>query len=121
MVPSPCWFCWRTASGTQFHARVSGRESSLVSSMETMRWALGRSAQRALSRDVLPEAVEPAMRMLISNCIACQRSEEHTSELQSHVNLACRLLLEKHSVRLICQPRNSCNTTIDSNVPRRPY
>src|SRR5690242_21075299 len=24
-----------------------------------------------------------------------QRSEEHTSELQSHVNLVCRLLLEK--------------------------
>src|SRR5438477_8008686 len=26
---------------------------------------------------------------------AVQRSEEHTSELQSHVNLVCRLLLEK--------------------------
>src|SRR5438477_166135 len=25
----------------------------------------------------------------------CERSEEHTSELQSHVNLVCRLLLEK--------------------------
>src|SRR5690242_21605906 len=27
--------------------------------------------------------------------IAPTRSEEHTSELQSHVNLVCRLLLEK--------------------------
>src|SRR5260370_15276847 len=26
---------------------------------------------------------------------ACTRSEEHTSELQSHLNLVCRLLLEK--------------------------
>src|SRR5690242_20763000 len=26
---------------------------------------------------------------------AAERSEEHTSELQSHVNLVCRLLLEK--------------------------
>src|SRR5690242_21390487 len=26
------------------------------------------------------------------------RSEEHTSELQSHVNLVCRLLLEKKNV-----------------------
>src|SRR2546430_9547573 len=26
---------------------------------------------------------------------ACQRSEEHTSELQSQSNLVCRLLLEK--------------------------
>src|SRR5260370_31657377 len=25
----------------------------------------------------------------------CGRSEEHTSELQSHLNLVCRLLLEK--------------------------
>src|SRR5690242_20870701 len=28
-------------------------------------------------------------------CRAGSRSEEHTSELQSHVNLVCRLLLEK--------------------------
>src|SRR5438477_9616881 len=27
------------------------------------------------------------------------RSEEHTSELQSHVNLVCRLLLEKKKTR----------------------
>src|SRR5260370_12441213 len=27
--------------------------------------------------------------------VAQQRSEEHTSELQSHLNLVCRLLLEK--------------------------
>src|SRR5260370_20380973 len=27
--------------------------------------------------------------------VAVQRSEEHTSELQSHLNLVCRLLLEK--------------------------
>src|SRR5438477_8215566 len=27
------------------------------------------------------------------------RSEEHTSELQSHVNLVCRLLLEKKNLR----------------------
>src|SRR5260370_4857290 len=26
---------------------------------------------------------------------SCSRSEEHTSELQSHLNLVCRLLLEK--------------------------
>src|SRR5438477_2780254 len=27
--------------------------------------------------------------------VGARRSEEHTSELQSHVNLVCRLLLEK--------------------------
>src|SRR5260370_22496280 len=29
-----------------------------------------------------------------------QRSEEHTSELQSHLNLVCRLLLEKKKKRI---------------------
>src|SRR5690242_20424235 len=38
-----------------------------------------------------------ADKVLIMNAITSQspRSEEHTSELQSHVNLVCRLLLEK--------------------------
>src|SRR5260370_26890932 len=32
---------------------------------------------------------------------ACgKRSEEHTSELQSHLNLVCRLLLEKKKITL---------------------
>src|SRR3954449_2435481 len=30
-----------------------------------------------------------------SGCQTCARSEEHTSELQSHSHLVCRLLLEK--------------------------
>src|SRR5690242_21507134 len=34
------------------------------------------------------------------------RSEEHTSELQSHVNLVCRLLLEKKN-KLIWQTEQS--------------
>src|SRR3954462_10649966 len=33
-----------------------------------------------------------------SGCQTCARSEEHTSELQSHDNLVCRLLLEKKIV-----------------------
>src|SRR6476661_9219970 len=30
---------------------------------------------------------------------AAPRSEEHTSELQSHLNLVCRLLLEKKKIK----------------------
>src|SRR5690242_2207061 len=38
--------------------------------------------------------------------MATTRSEEHTSELQSHVNLVCRLLLEKKNrLFLIIHPR----------------
>src|SRR5260370_23128589 len=32
------------------------------------------------------------------------RSEEHTSELQSHLNLVCRLLLEKKNMLLLMLP-----------------
>src|SRR5207237_6102530 len=38
------------------------------------------------------------------------RSEEHTSELQSHLNLVCRLLLEK-------KKKIKCNTHIQSKSP----
>src|SRR5256885_14336611 len=38
---------------------------------------------------------------------AAQRSEEHTSELQSPCNLVCRLLLEKKKIyNNICTPRH---------------
>src|SRR5690242_21378988 len=50
------------------------------------------------SSGVKPRATEvaPSTRVWWSNPRArAARSEEHTSELQSHVNLVCRLLLEK--------------------------
>src|SRR6201747_2305506 len=48
------------------------------------------------------------------------RSEEHTSELQSHVNLVCRLLLEKKKKKYILKSVHvniSCKT--DRQQPRR--
>src|SRR5207302_10808398 len=41
----------------------------------------------------------------LSRCTPTQRSEEHTSELQSRENLVCRLLLEK---KKRCQGRLRC-------------
>src|SRR5260370_10889752 len=37
-----------------------------------------------------------------------QRSEEHTSELQSHLNLVCRLLLEKKKKKRKCSNHLDC-------------
>src|SRR6266480_7807613 len=37
------------------------------------------------------------------------RSEEHTSELQSHVNLVCRLLLEKKKKNALCSTHAKSN------------
>src|SRR5260370_26934334 len=39
-----------------------------------------------------------------------KRSEEHTSELQSHLNLVCRLLLEKKKIILLLQVFNQKRT-----------
>src|SRR6201990_3762939 len=35
--------------------------------------------------------------MSISYAVFCLKKKKHTSELQSHVNLVCRLLLAKHN------------------------
>src|SRR5882762_11877195 len=48
--------------------------------------------------DALPTSSRRCRRTLFSTCCCSSwrsRSEEHTSELQSHLNLVCRLLLEK--------------------------
>src|SRR5438477_960073 len=39
------------------------------------------------------------------------RSEEHTSELQSHVNIVCRLLLEKKKKRSGCSSASQFQTS----------
>src|SRR5260370_27639522 len=47
----------------------------------------------------VPDIPEPAVAGVT------RRSEEHTSELQSHLNLVCRLLLEKKKKRLCGERR----------------
>src|SRR5690242_21722907 len=51
-------------------------------------------------------------RILTGLCWLSARSEEHTSELQSHVNLVCRLLLEKKKTH-----QTSHEPTTDRKVP----
>src|SRR5687768_17658013 len=46
-----------------------------------------------------------------------QRSEEHTSELQSRLHLVCRLLLEKKKRLLISQEVSSLSTQPPYNNP----
>src|SRR5437667_8268788 len=55
-----------------------------------------RCAARMLGCD--PTDAEPAPTVHVQSCAnsrVTERSEEHTSELQSHHDLVCRLLLEK--------------------------
>src|SRR5260370_22710506 len=50
-----------------------------------------------------------------AGCIASGRgrSEEHTSELQSHLNLVCRLLLEK-------KKKHISEYLVDASIKRHP-
>src|SRR5688572_31871234 len=58
--------------------------------------AVGRTVQQALARKVpLMEAAGDRGGQPLTARSAVERSEEHTSELQSQSNLVCRLLLEK--------------------------
>src|SRR5260370_28722417 len=45
-----------------------------------------------------------------SSNILANRSEEHTSELQSHLNLVCRLLLEKKKQNIAQQQTDRYDT-----------
>src|SRR5260370_9274804 len=65
--------------------------STLFPYTTLFRSVCGPSAAR---RDACPERAPLQARRLSRT-----RSEEHTSELQSHLNLVCRLLLEKKTNR----------------------
>src|SRR5437016_7229347 len=56
------------------------------------------SAQPAACRHCVPVALDP-FTMCSDGLLQWERSEEHTSELQSLTNLVCRLLLEKKKTR----------------------
>src|SRR5438477_9494095 len=53
----------------------------------------------AITFDLVYLLVFTAVAMTAATLLFKRRSEEHTSELQSHVNLVCRLLLEKKKNR----------------------
>src|SRR5438876_3333331 len=53
------------------------------------------------SHDSPEYAVAKAGVVRFTACLAVERSEEHTSELQSPVHLVCRLLLEKKKKKKI--------------------
>src|SRR2546422_7723693 len=60
---------------------------------------LRRLAQTHIARDVLcPRTENVAGNVGLGK--AAERSEEHTSELQSRLHLVCRLLLEKKKTRI---------------------
>src|SRR5207237_10605708 len=79
----------RSISATAFAGKVKCRQGNRK---QTARWA-GMSSMITAQTD--RPAEQKALRLWPG-----VRSEEHTSELQSHLNLVCRLLLEKKNSNL---------------------
>src|SRR5437016_11967284 len=53
----------------------------------------------------------PVNQVAVNSVAPTDRSEEHTSELQSLTNLVCRLLLEKKKQKIRLPPRESQQAT----------
>src|SRR5260370_14384658 len=69
---------------------------------------------RAAGQPKWASASPPGQNRALSK-VATKRSEEHTSELQSHLNIVCRLLLEKKklmlsSTQLTISTKRVCHT-----------
>src|SRR5690242_20958939 len=62
-----------------------------------------------------PAPVEADGRLRDPSSDPPRRSEEHTSELQSHVNLVCRLLLEKKKKKTHPTPTPHTRTSQKNN------
>src|SRR5690242_20769748 len=79
----------------------SARRNASTCTSSIWRWAMSPARWKSrqwpcTSPPTAPTVRSPLARSRLKKCRhAGARSEEHTSELQSHVNLVCRLLLEK--------------------------
>src|SRR5207237_10451760 len=87
---------------------------------------LFRSGRRALGASTRCDPVAKTSGSPPTMPAGClrNRSEEHTSELQSHLNLVCRLLLEKKnnkkSPRLSLQTESDLHTILVTVYPMSP-
>src|SRR5256885_4513472 len=76
-------------SSRRRHTRLQGDWSSDVCSSDLRRWTL-------------PDGTDMLLGPGSAVALQFDRSEEHTSELQSPCNLVCRLLLEKKKKEMQC-------------------
>src|ERR1041385_180351 len=94
-----CVAAWMvTAPNRNGRTNGTGRSNSTMS-RNISRGAIKASIQRALREKMLADALhqlgEHRIGHRIQRAVLAERSEEHTSELQSRLHLVCRLLLEK--------------------------
>src|SRR5438132_6067822 len=71
---------------------------------------------RAPSLPSLPVPLTGGARLSVRLIFCAEKSEEHTSELQSHSDLVCRLLLEKKKKNNQEQDRRIDNEVQEDNI-----
>src|SRR5437867_9398581 len=70
-------------------------DQAVIADLESIR-RLPTSAEAIVLADILEHLRDPrSLMQCVREALAPERSEEHTSELQSPYDLVCRLLLEK--------------------------
>src|SRR5437773_6424603 len=80
--------------------------------------ALPIYAVEALGQHVHQETPDELVRVKPHRLPPIRRSEEHTSELQSHHDLVCRLLLEKKNEDVTARAEQA-KTVVEADVDRR--
>src|SRR5438132_7345778 len=112
--PSPTLFPYTTLFRSQPDARGLRREMDRDRAPDLARGDLER-AEPGHGLDRVAHRVRAELRPPLAQ--AMSRSEEHTSELQSHSDLVCRLLLEKKKKKR--QKNTNNNDTVEARRQRR--
>src|SRR5947207_7401389 len=89
--------CYFTGYHPHLHSFPTRRSSDLAPLSATV--DLVNRGVWALSHVSSTQKVSPSLRMTARSITFCSRSEEHSSELQSHSDIVCRLLLEKKNTK----------------------
>src|SRR5438477_559969 len=87
-MPPLVMLLWPAAGNRAGRGRSAAHPSHSSQSKRSMPWPYSR-----------PNSMTPPT--FLHRARKTRRSEEHTSELQSHVNLVCRLMLEKKKFRRV--------------------
>src|SRR5260370_27164790 len=82
-------------SDTAIERRELRLQTPRRSSEEQVLFTICELSRKIRDREISPVELTHHCLVLIEKLNPALRSEEHTSELQSHLNLVCRLLLEK--------------------------
>src|SRR5215211_9557020 len=123
-TPTRCRRCPSTGAATGWFQRSGSSGSTARTACTTgsvtgpLLAATGASSAslRKASVNRVDAAVHGRQTRQLTRLRRIPRSEEHTSELQSHSDLVCRLLLEKKKKNINIPPKEN-ETRLDTRVP----